>query len=86
MLPIGKLASTILKDVMVINYLSLLKLGLYIGYFCCNCICVLFLRFNESVFLFLVYGFQNNLAPTSVSVLTTSGANVNANLGGTGAV
>lgn len=34
MLPIGKLASTILKDVMVINYLSLLKLGLYIGYFC----------------------------------------------------
>uniref|UniRef100_A0A3P8WKQ1 Uncharacterized protein n=1 Tax=Cynoglossus semilaevis TaxID=244447 RepID=A0A3P8WKQ1_CYNSE len=60
------------------------KLGLYIGYFCCNCICVLFLRFNESVFLFLVYGFQNNLAPTSVSVLTTSGANVNANLGGYG--
>lgn len=31
---------------------------------------------------FLVYGFQNNLAPTSASVLTTSGANVNANLGG----
>uniref|UniRef100_A0A4W6CRV6 Uncharacterized protein n=1 Tax=Lates calcarifer TaxID=8187 RepID=A0A4W6CRV6_LATCA len=31
-----------------------------------------------------VYGFQNNLAPTSGSVLTTSGANVNANLGGYG--
>lgn len=31
---------------------------------------------------FLVYGFQNNLAPASASVLTTSGANVNANLGG----
>ncbi|KAI3362716.1 hypothetical protein L3Q82_001780 [Scortum barcoo] len=30
------------------------------------------------------YGFQNNLAPTSASVLTTSGANVNANLGGYG--
>lgn len=33
--------------------------------------------------LFTVYGFQNNLAPTSSSVLTTSGANVHANVGGT---
>lgn len=32
---------------------------------------------------FTVYGFQNNLAPTSSSVLTTSGANVHANVGGT---
>lgn len=32
-----------------------------------------------------VYGFQNNLAPASGSVLTTSGANVNANVGGTAA-
>uniref|UniRef100_A0A3B3HBV5 Uncharacterized protein n=1 Tax=Oryzias latipes TaxID=8090 RepID=A0A3B3HBV5_ORYLA len=31
-----------------------------------------------------VYGFQNNLAPTSGYVLTTSGANVNASLGGYG--
>ena len=34
---------------------------------------------------FTVYGFQNNLAPTSGTVLTASGANVNANLGGTAA-
>ncbi|MEQ2237654.1 hypothetical protein ILYODFUR_025354 [Ilyodon furcidens] len=31
-----------------------------------------------------VYGFQNNLAPTSAGVLTTSGTNVTANLGGYG--
>lgn len=33
-----------------------------------------------------VYGFQNNLAPVSGSVLTTSGANVNANVGGAAAI
>uniref|UniRef100_A0A3B3XZR4 Uncharacterized protein n=1 Tax=Poecilia mexicana TaxID=48701 RepID=A0A3B3XZR4_9TELE len=31
-----------------------------------------------------VYGFQNNLAPTSIGVLTTSGGNVTTNLGGYG--
>lgn len=33
--------------------------------------------------LFTVYGFQNNLGPTSNGVLTTSGANVSATVGGT---
>lgn len=33
-----------------------------------------------------VYGFQNNLAPASGSVLTTSGANANANVGGMAAL
>lgn len=51
--------------------------------------CVLlydFMPFNQNRklhLLCLVYGFQNNLAPTSGSVLTTSGANINANVGGT---
>uniref|UniRef100_A0A3B5AH20 Uncharacterized protein n=1 Tax=Stegastes partitus TaxID=144197 RepID=A0A3B5AH20_9TELE len=35
-----------------------------------------------SASLLTVYGFQNNLAPTSASVLTTNGTNINANLGG----
>uniref|UniRef100_A0A3B5AI11 Uncharacterized protein n=1 Tax=Stegastes partitus TaxID=144197 RepID=A0A3B5AI11_9TELE len=37
-----------------------------------------------SASLLTVYGFQNNLAPTSASVLTTNGTNINANLGGYG--
>lgn len=43
-----------------------------------------FMLFNQVKLhlLFTVYGFQNNLAPTSSSVLTTSGANVHANVGG----
>lgn len=40
------------------------------------------LHLELNPFLCPVYGFQNNLAPASGSVLTTSGANVNANVGG----
>lgn len=36
----------------------------------------------DLLFPFTVYGFQNNLAPTSASILTTSGANVNASSAG----
>lgn len=39
---------------------------------------------SVSASLFPVYGFQNNLAPTSIGALTTSGGNVTANLGGNG--
>lgn len=45
---------------------------------------MLFIQTNPAS-LFTVYGFQNNLAPTTGSVLTTSGANVNGNVGGTAA-
>lgn len=46
-------------------------------------LCLLIKSKTASLVSAVVYGFQNNLAPTSGSVLTTSGANVNANVGGT---
>lgn len=48
-------------------------------------LCFLQLVPKPQLLLCPVYGFQNNLAPASGSVLTTSGANVNANVGGTAA-